>query len=486
MPEEARAFKAPQEQPKPLPEEAAVHSEPEIAIEEIEKTPKERKVVDMGRYNPTPEQVLGNWKLLSVEDEFTGPDPRLELAASLGLSDRSFKEELKKRVGADGDENKKEFQKFEHIVALRKMILGHDWRAEETASQAYDFINEKIVRVSRELALSLALGPKERVAELKQDLKRFSLIRQNLEKIIQKGYPELWQKIEELKSPRAAESEEEPEAEEEGAEEAAPEIDDLFEEKREEVQIPPGPEFLPPEVWRVAYLSGLNFLEIGNKGEKGQSEKEAKSIYFYIDPANPNLSDKLKALETGHDEELAQLRKESARLAGNTKLEQRAKVERRIYALSKETTPGEAPAVIKTAFKEALGATIKENQANDALDFQDGNMLRTLVPSETMSYPSEEEAIELVRNLKAQEPKRSVVVYARDTQDRRNMAPVLVYITKTSNEVHVKRRNVELNERPDFSDDTKVHPILGLEISPQKQQQMEKLFARLRSKRTAA
>lgn len=163
----------------------------------------EKKQVDLGKFNPTPETVIHNWEVLGDLGTAGKEDLKLEMLKSLNEPDEAFnargKEAIAKR---DDPENPDpaDFDKIRHIVVLRKMLLGQDWRAEGAAEEARHYVNQRLEKISHDTTGLGKVKPQTEIIAntinvLQAQLGELTAAQKKLDEIIETGYPNLWEKI---------------------------------------------------------------------------------------------------------------------------------------------------------------------------------------------------------------------------------------------------------------------------------------------------
>ncbi len=160
-----------------------------------------RVEVDLGNWNPTPETVKSNWELLGQLPAKKDEDIPLEFIRSLGQSNEVVNARGKEALAKKNDPANPDataIDKMKHIIVLRKMVRGHDWRAADVAKLADEYISEKIETTERDIEKLKMLPPEQMylvaIKKLEQNLGGYQKDKANLEAIIQAGYGDLLKK----------------------------------------------------------------------------------------------------------------------------------------------------------------------------------------------------------------------------------------------------------------------------------------------------
>lgn len=423
---------------QPIPPEAIMPQEqPEAALE----LPETRVEVDLGGYNPSAEAVKNNWELLGNLPARENEDVKLELIKSLGISnaDMASRAAAAKEKGDDPVQpDDSEFKKIRHIFVLRKMLLGHDWRAEDVANEARIYISQKRKKIAQDILGLQSRQPRTEtitatIQKLKTKFDELTSDRANLDKTIAAGYPKLWEKIKPPEAPTPIEPE------------------------PEQVEsMPEQPEFLTAEAWQAIYEMGLNYLET-EKTNLDPKKKKETSGYFYIDPTNPNLSQELRDMAVDQDEILAKLDKG---LKTSRSFDVRERINKEINRRRKETSWDEAMLGMRKTLGDELNDKIRHNEA---LATGDKIAIKDLLKPPIMQYPTEAEARAILEDLKAKEPDRAVAMYAQSEDGR----PLKIFIHKTNKEIEVSE-NMSTHLRPDYGQETKLIALIGSRINAKK------------------
>lgn len=159
--------------------------------------PNDRIEVDLGNYHPTEEDILNTWDILENTDP-GGVDLKLELIEFLQKNDNEVLTIAKESKETE-TENNAEFKKISRLFVLRKMILGHDWRAEQITNLAHNYILEKKRVLLRQVQVLNQQPKTEKIIfTIKALIKKFeklSELQKNLDQIIADSYPQLWETI---------------------------------------------------------------------------------------------------------------------------------------------------------------------------------------------------------------------------------------------------------------------------------------------------
>lgn len=275
--------------------------------------PPDRVEVDLGGYNPTEEAVVNNWKQLEHIAPEKGRDLKLEFIESLGKTDQEIMAAARAaKEAAEISGDKADLKRIADIFVLRKMMLGHDWRTEQVAGQAREYIIEKKRLLLRQVQ-ALNRQPKTQkisaaIATLHQRFQDLTGQQENLDQVIAQGYPQLWETItkarQEARKPEAGETSENP------TEEMAPgssslqrEMEEIQAEEREaeqeleaekeritrlseaiEKKLPPRYRECAPEIAAVLIGNGLNFVERDDFVTRDGKTQEVVKFIIFADP----------------------------------------------------------------------------------------------------------------------------------------------------------------------------------------------------------